>query len=143
VLIFVERGEFPSEAKRFSNPKILDSGYADRSHPARLSIRQLPPDVGVGADAPMAAFDFLCVILCDVVPEGAIVFARMIERGSQCDIAPSVMSCDRECFVSEMPHQLDAVHCLCTFGRTARLPLEKAPGGYEHFDDVMTAGRRP
>ncbi|BCG05393.1 hypothetical protein PPGU19_099610 (plasmid) [Paraburkholderia sp. PGU19] len=75
MLIFVERSDFPSEAKGFSHPKILDSDYASRSHPARISIRQLPPDAGVGADAPMAAFDFLCAFLCDVVPEGAIVFA--------------------------------------------------------------------
>ena len=75
MLIFVERGEFRLKRRDFSTRRILDSGYADRSHPIRTSIRQLPPDAGVGADAPMAAFDFLCVFLCDVVPEGAMVFA--------------------------------------------------------------------
>lgn len=41
----------------------------------RMPIRQLPPDPGLVADAGMAALDFLCVFLCDVVPEGAMVFA--------------------------------------------------------------------
>ena len=41
----------------------------------RGGCHQLPPEPGLVADAGVAALDFLCIFLCEVVPAGAMLFA--------------------------------------------------------------------